>query len=159
MTTKKCNKCGIEKDINEFWKDKDSLDGCRKYCMSCEKEKRIKRIEEDYLKQIITVTLSRAKKDKLPYDSFQKLYDWLKPVFDEGKCEYCFKELDKSVDKGKCNIDSPSLDQIIPGEGYVIGNIILACFSCNRKKNNLRVDEMKNFINIIENKLNQNKFL
>jgi len=36
---KQCTKCGIEKDINEFWKDKTRKNGYRSWCKDCDKEK------------------------------------------------------------------------------------------------------------------------
>lgn len=39
METKFCKKCGVEKNKNDFDKDKSKKDGCSSYCKSC---KRIK---------------------------------------------------------------------------------------------------------------------
>ncbi len=36
MEIKICSKCGIEKDISEFYKNKDSLDGLRSNCKECQ---------------------------------------------------------------------------------------------------------------------------
>ena len=37
MPTKVCNKCHVEKDINEFYERKDSKDGRRNVCIECRK--------------------------------------------------------------------------------------------------------------------------
>lgn len=37
METKKCSKCGAEKALCEFWKDKDKKDGLRSACKACVK--------------------------------------------------------------------------------------------------------------------------
>lgn len=35
METKICSKCGVKKDINDFYKKNDSKDGCYSYCKKC----------------------------------------------------------------------------------------------------------------------------
>lgn len=35
METKICSKCGIEKPVNEFYKDRRSKDGLRSHCKEC----------------------------------------------------------------------------------------------------------------------------
>ena len=36
---KRCTKCGVEKDISEFWKEKTHKDGRRSWCKDCDREK------------------------------------------------------------------------------------------------------------------------
>lgn len=38
MATKVCPRCGIEKDVEEFYKSKQAKDGRRCYCKECEKK-------------------------------------------------------------------------------------------------------------------------
>jgi len=54
--------------------------------------------------------------------------------------------------------DSPSIDQIVPGEGYKIGNMQIMCFRANRIKNDATPEEleklavfMKNIVNNAQN--------
>lgn len=37
MKIKKCNKCGSEKELKEFYNDKNSKDGVVSHCMECQK--------------------------------------------------------------------------------------------------------------------------
>lgn len=49
---KKCNKCKVEKPLNEFYIDRINTDGRNGICAKCEKEKdRIRREEKKYFKQ------------------------------------------------------------------------------------------------------------
>lgn len=53
MNIKICTKCGIEKDINNFRKDKRTKIGLQSQCKECEKEYRLKNREKQiiYMKQ------------------------------------------------------------------------------------------------------------
>ena len=53
------------------------------------------------------------------------------------------------VNKGgrTASFDSPSLDRIVPTEGYVKGNIQVISYKANAMKNNATVDELKKFAN------------
>lgn len=46
MAIKKCSKCGLEKDINEFPKDSRKKDGHSPYCKACKVRKKYKHICE-----------------------------------------------------------------------------------------------------------------
>ena len=46
---KVCSKCGIEKDMNEFNKDRNHKDGRRSHCKACRREYRLANKEKDGL--------------------------------------------------------------------------------------------------------------
>jgi hypothetical protein len=41
---------------------------------------------------------------------------------------------------------SPSLDQILPGLGYEIGNVQVLCVQCNMAKGRTRMDEFRDWL-------------
>ena len=41
MNTQKCNECGVEKELTEFYKDKASPGGVRKNCKACKNKKTV----------------------------------------------------------------------------------------------------------------------
>ena len=43
METKKCNKCGLDKNKTEFFKSKRNKDGCRSHCKVCENKANLSR--------------------------------------------------------------------------------------------------------------------
>ena len=47
---------------------------------------------------------------------------------------------------GKTKSMAPSLDRIIPSEGYVRGNIVVVCDIVNRLKSDASLDDMKKIL-------------
>ena len=47
---------------------------------------------------------------------------------------------------GKTKSRAPSLDRIIPSEGYVRGNIVVVCDIVNRLKSDASLDNMKKIL-------------
>jgi len=82
------------------------------------------------LQSIFKTVKMRAQKLNIPCDSFDNLYNYLKPIYNIGKCECC----GKIVTQGGNKNDIPSVDRIIPELGYVIGNVAILCGECNRIK-------------------------
>ena len=76
MTTKKCTKCGIEKPLTEFDKDKSKKDGHASNCKSCKANWRANNKEK--LKQVkffskYTVMNCRSDNDASEADDFTHL--------------------------------------------------------------------------------------
>jgi hypothetical protein len=104
-----------------------------------------------------TLLMGRCRPGRgLPIVKWQELYNDLKPIYDIGKCELCGKILEM-VDKKKRS-DRPSIDRIIPELGYVHGNVAILCGECNRKKNNMSLDEMEHMVEWIESKIGEGQF-
>lgn len=159
MSTKICKQCNEEKDSNEFGKNK-------KICKKCDrkrlKEYRTKNKDkikeqvrlkylEDPLKHILQTHISLCKTHNIPCDGYEMLYSYLKPYFDIGKCEFCSKQFTPGNDT--LRDDSPSIDRLIPKNGYVIGNLAVLCGGCNRKKNNNSLEDLEKWIIFIKQKL------
>lgn len=48
---------------------------------------------------------------------------------------------------------SPSIDRCINSVGYVVGNVYVTCFRCNRLKNNATLEDLKLFVAYVERHL------
>lgn len=61
-----------------------------------------------------------------------------------SNCKYCSKIIDYSIGKGTdigARDLSPSVDQLIPGDGYTLENTQIICRACNIKKQALSEEE------------------
>jgi hypothetical protein len=57
--------------------------------------------------------------------------------------------------KGRLSNNSPTLDKIIPSKGYVKGNVWVISHKANRMKSDMSIFDMRNFADIIEDKIFQ----
>lgn len=162
MSTKICKNCNQEKDLSEFNKNKNICRECdneriRKYRKK-NKEKIKVLVHEKYLqdplKKILQSHKSICKKKNIPFSGYDVLYEHLKPIFDRGECEYCGKKFTPGNET--LRNDSPSLDRLISENGYIVGNIAILCHDCNRRKQDISVEEMRKLINWVENKIKEN---
>jgi hypothetical protein len=95
-----------------------------------------------------------SKKNGIPCDSFDDLYNHLYPIFSKMECEHCGM-IFKPGNETKRNF-SPSLDRLIPSKGYVVGNIAVLCHDCNRRKQDISVEEMQELIDWVKWKIEYN---
>jgi hypothetical protein len=117
------------------------------------KETAKNRILADPLKYLLSERIYYAKKNDIIYGSVEELYNDLQLVYSKGKCECCGKEIIHNIGNGSLNNHSCSLDRIIPEKGYVIGNVAIICMECNRHKNNMSLETMKQMIVYMESKI------
>lgn len=68
----------------------------------------------------------------------------------DGKCPIFGMQLVTNV--GKTKDDSPSLDRIVPGKGYVKGNIVVISHRANRIKNNATIAELESIVSFLKSK-------
>jgi len=73
----------------------------------------------------------RARRDFMPFDV---THAYLLRLWDvqRGACAYCGQGL--VTDSPKPSPASPSIDKIIPANGYTMGNVALSCHGCNSTK-------------------------
>ena len=162
-----CIKCQLEKENENFHKDKRNKDSLSKYCKSCKKEydiiyrqtdkiqniqktkeyrnrkKEYKkyRFEKDPREQLLISAKFRAKKNNLPFNL--EISDIIIPEI----CPILEIKLErKEYGLGQSfQPNSPSLDKIIPQLGYVKGNIIVMSMKANIMKANATKEELINF--------------
>ena len=87
---------------------------------------------------------SAAKKQFIPFDiDGQYLLD----IYNKqsGKCFYTDRNMETGFGNG-ANRDSISVDRVIPSRGYVKGNVVLCCRKINAVKNDLSLEEIKNYM-------------
>jgi hypothetical protein len=96
----------------------------------------------------------RSRRFGLPFDvdvlTVEFLRQWLirSPI-----CECCGKGLDLSAKAiGKFSPASPSIDRVIPKEGYTLQNVALLCWRCNALKNNATADELQTIVDWMRSK-------
>jgi hypothetical protein len=174
---KKCCKCGIEKDESEFYYSKHAANHCNSYCKLCTKEysreyrkhhyvrkkenikpfdqnilsKRYR--EKDPLRYILRSVISRAKRKGIPYDSFEILYNHLKEGYSKKICACCGKELVLLNTGYGGNMDSASIDRLIPDLGYIVGNLNILCRQCNFIKTNATYEQIYQVAKWLENEM------
>ena len=78
----------------------------------------------------------RAKKKGLPFDLTT---DWVENKLIDGRCEitdikFYIKPYSKREDYVRVHPHSPSLDQILPSEGYTMDNVQIVCDQVNKFK-------------------------
>lgn len=118
----------------------------RKYRQSHKKE--CAERQADYYDRNLNVYLlhackARAKKNGIPFDLDKN--DIVVP-------EYC-PVLGIKLERGTKGFHeaSPSLDQIIPGKGYIKGNVVVMSFRANRMKHDASLDELRKLLSFLEN--------
>lgn len=171
MSIKTCSKCGLEKSVDCFYRNgkESACKKCvqiqqRKYQLSNpEKCREIKRKydikNKDILneknkqyhkssphKRILTMAKYRAKLKSLPFNL--SISDIIIPEF----CPVLGLKLQVS-DTGKQNDYSPSLDRIIPSEGYIRGNVNIISNRANVIKNCGSIEEHMKIVDYINKHL------
>lgn len=145
MATKKCSKCGEEKDISDFY-----INSCGKippYCKVCDnKRKKIyqknlpievrkDRNKEKYKKQKHTLDdrhrryKAHAKKNGWPFEIPKEKF----AEITSQHCYYCGK-----FTKGT---NFTGIDRICSDKGYIPGNVRPCCSTCNTAKSNHTTNE------------------
>ena len=146
MLKRKCSKCGKEKSLDGFYRNKSKnhrKDNRESECKECKRG----RHRKDYLKYPIKYFLraakSRAKKLGIPFDLTVEDIDMpeICPVF---KKPFVYGE-------GKQNDFSISIDRINNSEGYTKGNVIIISWLANRIKSNATKEQLKTLSDFYNN--------
>jgi hypothetical protein len=144
VNVKLCTACENPKSVDSFSTDNHKPDGKRSHCKLCVSEYRKrnrKRINlnhskwytsnPQYLsipKRLVRFAKARAKRFGVPFSITEN--DIIVP----DKCPVLNIPIDLKHRSRSDN--SPSLDRIIPSEGYVPGNVAVISYRANRIKNN-----------------------
>lgn len=110
------------------------------------------RIEETGVNILFSGYRSKASKRKLDFNldlkSFEKLI--------KGKCNYCGIDRSQMLRRQKAKtlqILYNGIDRIDPTLGYSLENCVSCCKYCNQSKSNLSLDEWRDHLNRIFNKM------
>jgi hypothetical protein len=114
---KLCRDCGAKKTLSEFYKRAKSS-----YCIVCERARSSVRAKEPQQRWI---TARSAAKERgiewaLSVEEFTRLASML--------CSYCDEPT---------GVTGSGIDRLDPTLGYVHGNVIACCWSCNRIRSNV----------------------
>lgn len=148
---RKCCSCSNIYEITNFYsKGKGKLSSncknCDKIKLALYRESR-KNDPKLYCNSIVASLRYRAKTEKVPFNlTGDLLYNQL--VSQDFYCYYTKEFLDftlKLENPLAPHINFPSVDRLIPCEGYVEGNIAWALWGVNRAKNNLTVAQFIDF--------------
>jgi len=129
MKTKVCTRCGIEKPVSKFYKNRNTNDKLNYECANCCREKllRFQRTPwglatKIYIQQIAN---SKLRNHPPPTYSKEKLYNWIvsKPQFK--------KLYDKWVSSGYNKMLIPSCDRRNDYRPYTLRNLQLVTFKEN----------------------------
>jgi len=152
---KVCAKCEESKPFSAFGNNKNMKSGKRSHCKTCEAETSLALYHErkeyflDYQKnspkaqqtQLIKNAKVRAKVQDVPFNITKKDLDW------PTHCPVLGMELVYRGDAnaGGLQAGSPTIDKILPSEGYIKGNVMVMSHLANRMKNNATPEQLRTF--------------
>ena len=148
MDTKKCQKCGIEKDLTEFHKSKHCVKGVRPHCKECRKEEKKEYTSRPYVKEKARQRYQKNKEEirertKKHYWTLNGQYHQYKKRAKKSNIEFNLTENDCiPFYKTKCrycgnDIKGLGIDRVDNKKGYVLENIVPCCSKCNFMKHTL----------------------
>lgn len=130
MKTKKCSKCLIEQDINNFYKGK-TKDGYRPFCKSCwlkqsnkNKPVWLNKIKSQYGLGIRAITHIGFKKALFIYDRAKR------------KCEQCKTEFDLTIHHKDGN-GRHNIEKHLP-QNNDVNNLQILCRSCHGRLHSIK---------------------
>ncbi len=139
LLEKRCPVCDCVKNIDQFYKNVN-------ICKSCYIARDMFRQKRNPImvqtNNMIRRARSRAKKKNIPFDIDQAYIRSLVP----SHCPILGIELEWSVQRGNGNCplsNSPSLDRIVPEQGYVKGNVWIVSHRANTIKSDASYEELK----------------
>lgn len=86
----------------------------------------------DYAKRAAANVIGRARKDGIPHDAPETLRAHLANIWPANhRCPDCGEELGWMAGDDRDPRRTPHVDKILPGRGYVAGNVRVVCAVCN----------------------------
>lgn len=163
---KKCFKCKTFKPVEEFSKNRSTIDGYQKCCKECfanydsvksNYKKKNDTLKTDLMVYLRNKTSSLERKCKIKNLDFDLDKNFLYEMYlkQEGKCFFTDIEIKHNI--GCHQYDSISVERLDPNLGYVKNNVVLSSFSINSFKGMMNEDEFKKYLNLIIPKLEKYK--
>lgn len=136
---KTCTQCGETKDDADFYMEKGRL---KSECKKCNNKRSAKHNRKDPRGRMLATAKWRSK--KLGHDFNLTKEDIVIP-------KVCpLLGIPINAVNGKRSDHSPSLDKIDPDKGYTVGNVWVISDKANRMKQNMTVELLRKFADIIE---------
>lgn len=142
LTEKRCTKCGIIKNIEQFSLQKNTRDGRRSQCKECIANYRRDNPVIVQTADMVKNARQRAKDKNLAFNIDHNYIRSITP----SHCPIFNTKLEWSVQRGNGHRslpNSPSLDRIDPSKGYVKGNVWIISNRANAIKNDASHEELK----------------
>lgn len=154
--TKICAKCGIEKPVEEFQRRTDTRNGRQSRCKPCRKEyaaerylanrehllnlnhewiDRVKREEPE--RMLVQSARQRAKRRGIPFTIT------MKDIVIPERCPVLGIPLERGTRTH--HAASPSIDEVVPGLGYIPGNVQVISHKANAMKRDANPEELQRF--------------
>jgi len=144
-----CSICQIEKSINEFYKDKrHEQNALVARCKNCRKNYVKKHTKERIFWQclpqsIYNKLIHSAKKRNIRFNiSKQNFINWYNSQ--DKVCYYCnrtLEEIKQDIKEKERNKNRLTIERKDNNKGYVLDNLVLACYRCNAIKSNYYTEE------------------
>jgi hypothetical protein len=156
IRTRACRFCGIEKPYSEYYVN--SKGSRRTTCIVCTKKRSLlhKRVYSTHIREVyqnwryckrgyalVNAARFRAKKRNLPFDL---VAENIQARIEAGVCEVTGIPFDLTTPR---SWNAPSLDQIVPGEGYTKENIRVVLYALNVMANTWGIQEIVKVSNAI----------
>lgn len=130
------------KEYQRQWKEKNR-EAVRNYSRTYNR----KWVQEKYEKHLINQVRHRCKKKGIPFNL--EVEDIIIP----SHCPVLGFPLKRAIGEKSNKYDSPSLDRIDPGKGYIKGNVMVISQRANVMKNDATKEELELFADWVKNKL------
>jgi hypothetical protein len=155
---KQCSKCGVIKNINDFYKSQRGTK-CRECTLQIGREyKKNKRMVPEFRKNESKKQKERRVRlwqNTLLNDSNKRNVireidvDFINELYEKqnGLC-YWFK-IPLTPSTGKKHPQQPSLDRLDRNKGYTKDNVVLTCYAANIGRNENDVETWSEFLNVL----------
>lgn len=145
---KTCLRCKKRKAWSKFVANRNYPNGVFCYCLDCNMAMKRDRQKRDPLGYWASKALSDVKKRGRLYRlSVTVAADELRLLWNKqrGLCKCCNVVMATSR-QGRAYSDSVSVDRILPDRDYVLENVMLLCFACNKAKNGMTLKQAEFFV-------------
>ena len=138
LDEKRCPVCKKVLPVTEFHIARERYDGRKYCCKSCASSLKKNYYKKNYLSSTLKNLKARARKKNLPVEV---TVEYLKNIYPDNMiCPALGIKME--VGEKNRNVNSPSIDKIIPEKGYVPGNIIVVSMKANLIKSFATPDEI-----------------
>jgi len=148
MITKVCRQCNLTKIASDFPKGRDA-NGLYFICKRCQSSNSQRRYKgKEPLERWLTIAVGdasrRSSKRSIP---FTLTREEIRSKFHEqqSSCVYCHNPFNLHGTR-KDHRGSPSIDRLIPSEGYTSFNVVLCCHRCNAIKHDASLQELRTLV-------------
>lgn len=122
-----CTRCNTERPQSDFY------DPTKRRCKECEKARYRDRRRRNPVKYRLFNAFARARKLGIPYEHEIEHLD--RPE----ACPCCGADMTEFGPREH----APTLDRIIPEDGYTVANTIILCSRCNRWKSDMHLRDLE----------------